>query len=362
MGDKQGEGDILGNLGISYNFLSNYPKAIEYYQQHLEIAREIKDKEGEGISLNNIGDMFANQKQAELAILYYKQCINLHESIRKDIRQLDKQDRKFYLNSVTGSYQRLAELLLKQGRIIEALQVLDLLKVQELDDYLKNIKGNDRTSQGLRLLEPEKAASDKLLAISFEQIPELNHQLANQIRQLPKSEIDKPPEYLQNLPQGTALLYPLILEDRLEIILFAPNSPAIHHTVNIKKADLEERIGQFYADFQDSNSLDVKESSKKFYDVLIKPIGEDLIQIKANTILFAPDGKLRYIPIAALYDGKQWLVEKYRIDNLIAYSLFDQNSKPQSNPSIFAGAFGNGNKGNTEFKPLPATIAILNDM
>lgn len=50
---------------------------------------------------------------------------------------------------------------------MEALQVLDLLKVQELEDYFKNIKGSDRSAQGVRLLEPEKAISDKLLAKHF---------------------------------------------------------------------------------------------------------------------------------------------------------------------------------------------------
>jgi len=53
--------------------------------------------------------------------------------------------------------------------------------------------------------------SDKLAAISFENSPEINSQLANKIQQLPKSEINKVPDYLQKIPQGTALLYPLIL-------------------------------------------------------------------------------------------------------------------------------------------------------
>ena len=363
IGDRQSEGKALGYLGLPYDYLGQYDKAIEYELQWLAIAREIGDRNSEGIALNTLGATLAKLKQPELAILYYKQAIKVRESIRKDIKILDKDLQKSYLETVSASYHRLADLLLQQGRIIEALQVLDLLKVQELDDYLKNVKGNDRTFQGIRLLDPEKAFSDKLFAINFEKVPELNRQLTDQIQQLPKSEIDKPPEYLQNLPQGTALIYPLILSDRLEIIIFSANSPAIHRTVNIKKDELEQIILDFRSDLQDISSLDVKDSSTKLYNVLFKPIEEDLKQTKANTILYAPDGFLRYIPLAALCDGKQWLVEKYRINNLIAYSLFDQNSKPQTNPSIFAGAFGNSDKGRSlNFARLPATIREVNSI
>ncbi len=169
-------------------------------------------------------------------------------------------------------------------------------------------------------------------------------------------EINKVPEYLQQLPQGSVLIYPLILNDRLEIVIFAPNNPAIHRTVNIKKIELENLISAFRKNLTD-HSFDARDSSKKLYDVLIKPIEEDLKQTKANTILYAPDGQLRYIPLAALYDGKQWLIEKYRINNLIAYILFEQNSKTQTNPTIFAGAYGNSNqKLVSGFNQLPATI------
>jgi CHAT domain-containing protein len=66
---------------------------------------------------------------------------------------------------------------------------------------------------------------------------------------------------------------------------------------------------------------------------------------------------MRYIPLAALYDGKQWLVEKYQVNNLIAYSLFDGDRRSQTNLRIFAGAFG-GKEGEIRFgnKGLAASI------
>ena len=395
--DRLGEGNALGNLGNAYSSLGKYDKAIEFQLQRLAIAREIKDRNGEmyglhnlgytyrnlnrdqeaiisyqqaltiareigdrsieGYALSNLGDVLSKAKRPELAILFYKQSINVREAIRKDISKLDKDIQKSYLATVEYTYRNLADRLLQQNRIIEALQVLDLLKVQELEDYLKNIKGSDRSAQGVRLLAPEKALSDKLLAVSFDNAPSINQQLENQIQQLPKTEINKVPDYLNQIPKGTVLLYPFILGDRLEIILFVPNNLPIRRTANITKEKLETLVTDFKAGLIDKVSEDYKEPAVAIYDLLIKPIEAELTQTQTQTILYAPDGILRYVPLAALYDGKQWLAEKYRISNLIAYTLTDFAAKPKSQPSILAGAFG-GKAGEQKFgqNALPATI------
>ncbi|WP_339383113.1 CHAT domain-containing protein [Phormidium tenue] len=357
IGNRQDEGVALIGLGHAYNVLGKYQQAVDFYQQSLGVFKQIKDRTREHHSLSYLGLTFKNLNQSEVSILFYKQSVNVTESIRKGITKLVKEDQRFYLETVERSYRRLTDLLLKQGRIMEALQVLDLLKVQELEDYFKNIKGSDRSAQGVRLLEPEKAISEKLLAVNFDNSKEINSQLANQIQQLPKSEINKVPDYLQKIPQGTALLYPLILDDRLEIILFSPNTIPISRTVKISQKELETLVIDFRAALLDAGSEDVKEPAAQLYKLLIKPIEAELIQAKATTILYAPDGILRYIPIAALYDGKQWLAEKYQISNLIAYSLFDFSAQPKNSPNILAGAFG-GKAGEKKHgqNALPATL------
>ncbi|MEE3718402.1 CHAT domain-containing protein [Tumidithrix elongata RA019] len=363
--DRWGEVQALSNLGAAYLALIDFDKAIDYERQALAISREINNRESESNALSLIGYMLYNR--TDLAILYYKQSINVRESIRKDIRKLDKDLQQSYLKTVSIDYKRLADRLLDRGRVIEALQVLDLLKIQELDDYLKNIKGNDRTSQGIRLLEPEKVFSIQLPAFSFQQSRELNRQLARQIQRLPKSEIDKPPDYLQKLPQGTALLYPLILDDRLEIVLFSANTPAIHRTVNIKKDDLEKLVTEFKDNLvqgrKDPSDDGFLKPAQKLYDILIKPIEADLKNAKTTTILYAPDGKLRYVPLTALYDGKQFLIENYAVNNLIAYILTDFTPKTSKQPSVLAGAFG-GKKGEKLFgqDALPASLVEVSEI
>ncbi|PZO35612.1 MAG: hypothetical protein DCF19_23470 [Pseudanabaena frigida] len=357
VGDRQGEGATLSNIGTIYQGLGRYTTALEYFQKALLIRKEVGDRSGEGITLNNIGYALSSQSQTELAILFFKESVKVRESIRKDLKKLTQEEQQSFTRTVANTYRTLADRLLKQGRVTEALQVLDLLKIQELEDYLKNIKGNDITAQGVRLLEPEKAISSQLSTLSLDKIPELNLQLASQLKQLPKSEINKVPAYLQNIPQRAVLIYPLILDDRLELIVFSSGTLPNNYTIPIKKEELETLVLELRLGLRDYTSDDVKESSKKLYDLLIKPIEAELKQANADTILYAPDGLLRYIPLAALYDGKQYLVEKYRINNLIAYSLFDSDYKSFTNPRIFAGAFG-GKKGEKRFgqNGLPASI------
>lgn len=61
-----------------------------------------------------------------------------------------------YVDTVAESYRALADLLLQNDRILEAQQVLDLLKVQDLDDYLKHVCGNDRPAEGVEYLRSER--------------------------------------------------------------------------------------------------------------------------------------------------------------------------------------------------------------
>jgi CHAT domain-containing protein/tetratricopeptide (TPR) repeat protein len=434
--DRRGEGNALGNLGNAYYSLGKYDKAIKYQLQSLTIAREIKDRQGEGIALNNLaftyknlnrdreamiyyqqaltiareignrslegyalanlGDVLSKAKRPELAILFYKQSINIREAIRKDISKLDKDIQKSYLAKVETTYRNLADLLLKQDRILEAQQVLDLLKVEELNEYLRTPTRSSQTEQGTELRTEEKT----FIALAMELDELQKRKLANNITaaeqerlyKLVKSEQEQQNQFIafldsdpvqklvaelslkerqqnvditnnfQNLRTdilnkypNAVLLYPLILEDRLELILITAKTTPIRRTIYIKREKLNQEITNFLAGLRDPSSQDIQKPAQQMYTWLIKPFETELAELKIDTILYAPDGQLRYIPLAALYDGKQWLVEKYRVNNITAASLTKFNKPPIATPKIFAGAFGNVNK--QGFSGLPATLS-----
>ncbi len=396
--NRLGEGNALGNLGSDYYALGKYEKAIEFYLQSLAIAQEIENLSGEGVWLGNLGTSFENLKQPELAILFYKQSVNVTETIRKDIRKLDKDTQKSYLATVEKTYRNLADLLLKQDRILEAQQVLDLLKVQELSDYLKTVRGNTQTAQGIDLQRPEqniialaseltnlqqKDRDNKLSDTEQQRLAQLVQTERDQNKQfnsfLNSPEIKKlitelrrvedqqnlnlssyrklQKDVLTQIPKAL-LLYPLILDDRIELIIINAKTPPLRRTVKIKREQLNQEIVDFLSGLRDSGSEDVKEPAQKLYKILIQPFEAELRELKIDTIIYAPDGQLRYIPLSALHDGKQWLVERYRVNNITAESLTSFTPKPLAKPRILAGAFGGkaGDKTRAGFDGLPATL------
>jgi CHAT domain-containing protein/tetratricopeptide (TPR) repeat protein len=394
VGDRTGEAATLNNIGFVYNALGEKQKVLDYYQQALSLVRAVRYRAGEAITLDNIGYLLQQQKQPQLAIIFYKQSFNVYETLRGDIKGLSKELQQTYTETVADTYRRLSDLLLEQDRILEAQRVLDLLKVQELDDYLRGVRGNNNTETGIIKLLPEQKidqgiekmltnavnigqeisqlqesrklngkltpSEEKQLAQLWEQqgkIVENFNQfiespeviaLINQLKPQTRSadllnrlgDLGSLPDNLKKLDQNAVLLYPLILEDRLEIIITTPDSPPVRRTVKVSKKELNQTISQFRSSL--SNIADSKKPAQKLYEWLIKPIENDLKTAQAKTIIYAPDGQLRYIPLAALYDGKQWLIERYRINNITAASLTDFNTKPELKMQILAAAFTQG--------------------
>ncbi|MEG4421004.1 CHAT domain-containing protein [Microcoleus sp. LAD1_D5] len=80
--DRKVEGVALGNLGIAYSYLGNSAKAIEYTQQYLAIAGEIKDRLGEGNALGNLGVAYLNLGNYAKAIEYGQQQLAIAREIK----------------------------------------------------------------------------------------------------------------------------------------------------------------------------------------------------------------------------------------------------------------------------------------
>lgn len=398
IGDKGGEGRTLNSIAALYYSLRQYPKSLEFLQQSLAILQEVNDKAGEGIALGNIGYLLERQNQSTLAIIFYKQAVNVTESIRKDLKVLSFEQQKTFTDTVADTYRRLADLLLKQDRVSEAQQVLDLLKVQEVDEYLRNVRGNDQTAKGVDFLPQEQQISQKysqavqlskelaqlrsipdsqrtpiqlqriaeLEGLQQQQRAEFNEfirspdvvALVQQLNQKSKREnlnlpnLNRVQRNLQQLGKPAVLLYPLILEDRVELVLVTANSAPIHRSLSVKRAVVKQAIAQFRQGLQNP-SVNATIPARKLYDLLIKPIEKDIANAKAHTIIYAPDGQLRYVPLAALFDGKEWLVQRFAINYITAASLTNITPTPQHNPHVLAAAFTRGNYnfpvGNSEF-------------
>jgi CHAT domain-containing protein len=401
-GDRFQEAATLNNIGRVYQKQGQNSQAFKFYIQALAINKDLTSSEKTpglariafGKTYSNLGNLFESQNQPELAIFFYKQCVNHREQVRLNPSKFAIPLVNAYTQTVAQTYRALGENLLKRGRVAEAQRIMDLVKVEELEEYITSVQGNKRTAKGIELISEEKklqgnltnkvdsaiALGKQLTALrqiepskrSLEQkqrlaqlvttqqkilddfqifisSPSVRQQLEQINRTARRQNLDleslnEVRDNLAQLPQKSVLFYPLVLKDSLELVLVTPESPPIHRTVAVKRENLNKTILAFRKALQDPR-LDAKIPARQLYEWLIRPIENDLKQASAKTLIYAPDNQLRYIPLAALYNGKNrtWLVQSFAINHITSASLTNFNTPPKSKLRVLAAAFTKGN-------------------
>ena len=385
IGSLTQEGTALNNIGELLLDGGQPAIALDYLQQALVLHQETGDRLSEADTLSNLGYLLEQQGQPEIAIIFLKQAVNQWETVRGNLGDRPTQQQTF-TDTVADIYHHLADLLLQSDRILEAQRVLDLLKVQELSDYLQ-VRSIPEAQQGIDILpleaeliedygrelarqvalgrqlqaiprDPEQRtpeqeqrrreieAEQKTIRrelIDFIETPQVQAAAARR-RQSAQGEalelklLNGLQDKLAELGEDVVLLYPLVLEDRLELILVTQYAPPLRHSVPVSRTELNTAILAYRQALRDPYS-DPIPLAQQLYDWLIRPLEPVLQTSEAQTLLYAPDGQLRYIPLAALHDGQQWLAERYRVNHITTASLPNLNDSSQS-LDILAGAFG----------------------
>jgi tetratricopeptide (TPR) repeat protein len=88
IGDRRGEGNRLGNLGLAYADLGQVERAIEHYQQALTISREIGDRRAEAFRCWNLGLLFEDSDPAR-AVELMSVCVAFEREIGHPDAQAD---------------------------------------------------------------------------------------------------------------------------------------------------------------------------------------------------------------------------------------------------------------------------------
>ena len=136
-GRKRSEAFILIGIGSAYRGLGQVERAIENYDRSLQVYEEISDRFGVILALNNLRESWAILKHPSAAIFYGKQSVNENQKLRQSIQGMERAIQETYLKTVQRSYERLADLLIAEGRLAEAEQVLSMLKEEEVFSYLQ---------------------------------------------------------------------------------------------------------------------------------------------------------------------------------------------------------------------------------
>lgn len=121
-----------------------------------------------------------------------------------------------------------------------------------------------------------------------------------------------------------------------------------------KREILEKTLQKFRLEVTNPRKIGTtsyRQTSQQLYNWIIAPIEPDLQANNINTIVFALDTGLRSTPIAAFYDGKQFLVEKYALALIPSFGLTDSRYTDVRTGQILAG-------GAAEFKDLNSLPAV----
>ena len=75
---------------------------------------------------------------------------------------------------------------------------------------------------------------------------------------------------------------------------------------------------------------EVKSLGNELYQILIGPVAKNIESYQPKTLVWSLDDVLRYVPMAALYDGSHYLTESYANVVINLASLINLKDKPSS--------------------------------
>lgn len=126
------------------------------------------------------------------------------------------------------------------------------------------------------------------------------------------------------LAANTAVIYPVSLPDRLELIVETA-AGLKQYRVPVNADALTNEVRTFRRMVQDRRSESFLPSAQALYGWLIAPLQQDFLASGVTTLVMVPEGALRTIPIAALHDGREFVVNKYAVAVSPAMELTDSS-------------------------------------
>jgi len=265
-----------------------------------------------------LGRLLQAQQQLIPAATAYQQALSHLQPIRIGLTIGQRDPSMAFKQRIRPVYFGLADVLLQQAALetnsgkkqfllLRAQEVLEDLKLAELQDYFQ----------------------DECVSVRQEKATEL-----------------------EMLGQKTAVFYPVLLDDRTELLL-SLDKKIYQFAIPVSSQRLEQMVLAFRENLQHVTTYRFIKPARQLYDWLIAPLEGKLQQHSINTLVVVPDGALRTIPFSALYNAKknQFLVEQFAIATLPALMLTEPRPLPRQGVSILLNGLS---KGVQEFDPLPS--------
>ena len=273
IGDHRAETYAFGYLGAVYEHTHAWPQAETLTQRALLIAQGL---DAADISYRwqwQLGRILKAEGKTKEAIAAYSEATDLLTHLRGDLIATGSEEQFRFREQVEPIYRELVSLLIpadsstpiEQSNLVKARDVIEALQLAELDNFFKEACLDEQSLQ------------------------------------------------IDQVDQTAAVFYPIILGDRLEIILSLPNQPLRHYTTVVSEEELTALANNFRRNLVTRSRFAFRVQARQLYDWLVRPALDDLTDNQIETLVFVLDGPLRNLPMAALNDGDAYLLESYRI-------------------------------------------------
>lgn len=396
VGDFAGEGTTLNNLGAVHQKLNEFEAAAQFFSASLPLVRLAGSSDKEARALMNLMLLWSVRSNPRFAVFWGKQSINSYQRLRANVRGLNKELQQSYLRSIESAYRGLADRLLAQQRLAEAQQILNSFKDQQFfDANPKNFVPVDLTPRETPVAELLNAKADRIgsiikgrvaLRASLEDRAPTAEEAA-QFQQFDTDLKQAQTEYAESLTSAaqqfsapaqatdtvattadlaslqTALretsatthqpavaVYTLVGTDDYRALVVTEND-IFSVSSHIPGTALNEKALQLWSLLR-TPDYDPRPLSQEIYRVLFAPF-ETRLPAGTKTILWSLDGNLRYLPMAALFDGKRYLVERFQ--NVV----FTRSDRERMTRAVTARRSGSG-FGSSEAREVVLDGATLN--
>ena len=287
--DEQAQSLALGELSKVYGYTEQWSESQALAQKAIALAQSSNAQDIAYRWQQQLGKSYQQLGKEAAAIDSYTQAVETLNQVRRDLLATNSDVQYSFRETVEPVYRELVSLLLlpeeaSQESLAQAREVIEALQLAELENYFKS------------------------------------------------ACIDSASEYIDKLDSEAAVLYPIILSDRVEVVASLPGQPLRHYRTWQTKEETNQTIDELFQFFNPVLSVDKRlRLSKNLYDWLITPAESALAKNEVKTLVFVLDGGFRRIPMAALYDGEQYLLEKYSVALTPGLKLLGphfQNPKP----------------------------------
>ncbi|MBN3962602.1 CHAT domain-containing protein [Nostoc sp. NMS8] len=305
--DAQAQAYTLHQWGKLYRRTQQVSEAQELTQKSLDIAHQLQANDIIAQSAWQMGQLYKQQGDRSQAITAYTEAVNALKALRGDLVAINPDVQFSFRSSVEPIYRELVDLLLdnqpSQAALMQARELIEALQIAELDNFFR------------------EACLDKT-------------------------------EQIDRVDPNATVVYPIILPDRLTVILSKAGQPLRSYVTHKSQTEIQQTLDNFLVALNPvSDSKDRNRLSQQIYDWLIRPAEVDGAFIDTKTLVFVLDGRLRNIPIAALYDGKEYLIEKYAVALSPGLQLMTTRSLHQNHITAIVGGISQARAG---FSALPA--------